>query len=109
LTGLLEYLGKGVDLRATVITLPRRIPLYTLFKAPMAHKTFAKEQFTRTYYKILFQVTDLNTNPFSTFTDVLFFYFLLVQYFPFCATNLLFLKKLNISLYYLCFSFLKLD
>jgi hypothetical protein len=80
--------------------LPRRRKMYTLTKAPMAHKTFSKEQFKFQLYKCKVSIrTRLGKNYRLQSIDHLKAAFIITKSsFPTLETNLLFLKTCRISM-----------
>jgi len=89
---------KPLDVRSNkklkLAILPSRRHMYTLTKAPMAHKTNSKEQFLFKYYNFKFSATlDLDHDfvP-TTISQGAFTLNLLEKKFPSFGTNFLFLK-----------------
>lgn len=80
--------------------LPRRRKFYTLTKAPMAHKTFSKEQFKFQLYKSKVSIrTKLKQGYHMTTLKQLKVAFVITKNtFPTLETNLLFLKTCRISM-----------
>ena len=79
--------------------LPAKRTLYTLQKAPMAHKTNSKEQFMFRFYAFKFSTrvcSGFEHIPKSV-NESLALHFLIRRSFPFFETNLLFLKYYSIS------------
>ena len=80
--------------------MPCKRKLYTLTKAPMAHKTNSKEQFNFKFYfyKTTFtaQIVD-NYRP-QTLNETLFFLLLYKTTFPVFETNLFYLKSCSVRL-----------
>jgi len=82
-----------------IAILPSRQIVYTLTKAPMAHKTNSKEQFLFKYYNFKFSVElrlTSQTAP-STINQGAYSLTLTKELFPVFETNLLFLKYYNVS------------
>ena len=82
--------------------LPSKRSLYTLTKAPMAHKTNSKEQFMFKFYFFKFS-TYINLNnsliP-SSVNEATLLYFLIKKTFPAFETNLLFMKYYQLNFPY---------
>ena len=80
--------------------LPRRTTRYTLTKAPMAHKTFSKEQFQFQFYRCRVSINSrINFSPqLLTLSNNQSLLLIIKESFPFFETNLLFLKKASIRL-----------
>ena len=80
--------------------LPTRHKNYTLTKAPMAHKTNSKEQFTFRFFNFNVSIkTRLNqASTASSFDQTLLTLFVIKESFPFFETNLLFLKTYTVLL-----------
>lgn len=82
-----------------VAILPPRQSMYTLTKAPMAHKTNSKEQFLFKFYNFKFSFT-LRNSPHLTPSSILQGAHSLIitkKLFPVFETNLLFLKSYEIT------------
>ena len=82
--------------------MPSKRSLYTLTKAPMAHKTNSKEQFMFRFYFFKFSTyvsIDPSNTP-STIDEARLFSFLVSRTFPAFETNLLFLKYYQLSFPY---------
>ena len=82
-----------------IAILPSRQIVYTLTKAPMAHKTNSKEQFLFKYYNFKFSI-ELKLPPQSapsTINQGAYSMVLTKELFPVFETNLLFLKYYNVS------------
>ena len=79
--------------------LPARQQIYTLTKAPMAHKTNSKEQFLFRYYNFKFSASlNLDTNfvP-SSIDQGAFTLSRFLSSFPVFETNVLFLKYARVK------------
>ena len=103
LVSWLFYLSSAADVdsqtRARLAVLPAKRSLYTLTKAPMAHKTRSKEQFMFKTYNFKFSVLtklDPNLTPNSVQSGG-HVGFLMSEKFPVLETNSLFLKSFLIS------------
>lgn len=82
-----------------IAILPSSQIVYTLTKAPMAHKTNSKEQFLFKYYNFKFSTElklPLKAAP-STINQGAYSMVLTKELFPVFETNLLFLKYYNVS------------
>lgn len=77
---------------------PVRRRIFTLTKAPMAHKTWSKEQFKFQYrtFRISFNSTIADSGSISSLNEGLLFMLLGKKIFPNFETNLLFLKSCTI-------------
>lgn len=86
----------GKDLRFFV--LPVKYQVYTLTRAPIAHKTWSREQFKFHYYfiRISFNKSILVDESLVNFNQILFFILLIKNKLPIFETNLLFLKTLRL-------------
>lgn len=86
--------------KAQIVMLPSRRALYTITKAPMAHKTNSKEQFIFKFYhfSLTFKVSNrLRVAAESRSTHALAYNFYLTKkLFPVFETNLLYLKYYRI-------------
>jgi len=76
---------------------PTKKTIFTLTKAPMAHKTFSQEQFVFKFYQVsvrfsLQAYTDLTVN------QSIYLLLLLRKSIPITETNLLFLKRFTLTL-----------
>ena len=82
--------------------LPSKRSLYTLVKAPMAHKTNSKEQFMFKFYFFKFSITLPLSNTLipDSIDKAVLTYFLVKDLFPVFETNLLFLKYYQIMFPY---------
>lgn len=82
--------------------LPSKRSLYTLQKAPMAHKTNSKEQFMFKFYffKFYARITTDYFNIPKTKNEALAAFYIMRWTFPCFETNLLFLKYYQISSLY---------
>ena len=80
--------------------LPSTRKTYTLTKAPMAHKTFSKEQFAFKYYKFKVSIRAVFEEPFQlTSVDQASTSLLIAKNsFPVFETNMMFLKFYNIQM-----------
>jgi len=87
------------NLSCSFFITPTRFQLYTLLKAPMAHKTYSKEQFTLCFYNIHFNFSFRLVYKLLTVNTALLFLLLTKAQFPQFETNLLFLK--NIHFYFI--------
>jgi hypothetical protein len=78
--------------------LPKRRKMYTLTKAPMAHKTFSKEQFKFQLYKCKVSVSSFfaKGNELSSIEHLKSALIITKNTFPTLETNLLFLKTCQI-------------
>lgn len=79
--------------------LPSKRSLYTLSKAPMAHKTNSKEQFMFKFYFFKFSFSLLLDKKFlaSSLNEALLAFFLIRKTFPIFETNLLFIKYYHVQ------------
>lgn len=102
------YLSRDVSLSKTetaeervshLAILPSKRKLYTLQKAPMAHKTNSKEQFMFRFYAFKFSTRVRSSWDYvpRSVNESLAVHFLIRRSFPFFETNLLFLKYYSIS------------
>lgn len=80
---------------------------FTLTKAPIAHKNWSKEQYKYSYYKFNIKFNSIlkEENFINNVNTALLFFILSKKEFPFFETNLLFLKKTKIDLFYNDFNF----
>jgi len=87
--------------------LPKKRSMYTLTKAPMAHKTFSKEQFKFQVYKCKVSIKSKLINEFKPYSLLQTKVCLVIakQTFPVLETNLLFLKKCSIFMDTSAYSF----
>ena len=99
LTFINEY-GTAPKSNNTCFIAPLKRQIYTLVKAPMAHKTYSKEQFTIIYYKLhfCFQFALSHLPPCTN--AALLLILLHCRSFPRFETNLLFLKQFAFFLLY---------
>ena len=83
--------------RASVTSLPKKRKLYTLTKAPMAHKTNSKEQymFKFFFFRCSFQLPFNKTNSAKTVYQSVLSSDLVFREFPWISTNLLIVKSLS--------------
>lgn len=90
------------DKKITVAYLPSKKKSYTLNKAPMAHKTNSKEQFSIKFYffKVSFITVITNTLFLDSVNKGFYFYFILKQTFPVFETNMFFLKFYKIYFHF---------
>lgn len=81
--------------------LPTKKKIFTLTRAPMAHKNWSKEQYKFQFYKfqISFVSSFKQTNSLNSLNASLMFVILSKKFFPNFETNLMFLKTLNIFFY----------
>ena len=96
------HAGDRSERMTKLAILPARRSLYTLQKAPMAHKTNSKEQFMFRFYSFKFTTkvtTPLETLP-SSVNEALMVFYLVRRSFPAFETNLLFLKYYQVSIAY---------
>jgi len=79
---------------------PRKQSKFTHIKAPMAHKTFSQEQFIMRHYVIVISFKSLlsENSSVESINDSLFIALSLRNSIPFFNTNLLFLKRIQLSL-----------
>jgi len=85
-----------------ITTLPFKQRNFTLTKAPIAHKTRSKEQYTYGYYSFKASFTSIiKKNVFSelNINSALFFIFLNRKYLPYFETNMFFLKYTRLRFY----------
>lgn len=75
---------------------------FTLTKAPIAHKNWSKEQYKYSYYRFNIKFNSIlkEENFIYNINSALLFFILSKKEFPFFETNLLFLKKIKIKLFY---------
>ena len=87
------------NFRPNIAILPARTKLYTLTKAPMAHKTNSKEQFLFKFYnfKFSFNLSPLEPLVPSSIRQGAYVLLLTRRLFPVFETNLLALKYYEIS------------
>ena len=87
------------DRKVSMAILPRKRSIYTLTKAPMAHKTNSKEQYAFNFYNFIFTTTLLSSFPTLNLTTLQMAYVLHLtrSLFPVFETNLLFLKSFNVE------------
>lgn len=98
LAAWLHYLATNLNVasRASITALPKKRKLYTLTKAPMAHKTNSKEQymFKFFFFRCSFQLPFRNLNAAkSVHQSILSSNFVQCE-FPWISTNLLIIKSL---------------
>ena len=86
--------------RVSFALLPPRRSKYTLTKAPMAHKTFSKEQFKFQNYlcRVTVRVHLLPAAQPQSYIQFLHSLFIVKSFFPVLETNLLFLKSCEVEL-----------
>lgn len=91
--------SKGTK-RIHLLILPSRRKLYTLTKAPMAHKTNSKEQFMFKFYffRAYFEGDLVNTNPIHTINHALFVLLIYKNTFPVFDTNLLYTRRCSVQI-----------
>lgn len=89
---------KHKHFRPTIAILPSRRTLYTLTKAPMAHKTNSKEQFMFKFYnfKFSFELLAYSSAVAPSVTQGAYVMRLTTRLFPVFETNLLSLKYYEI-------------
>ena len=99
----LAYLSSKVSSSGTrktsVAILPRKRSIYTLTKAPMAHKTNSKEQYAFSFYNFTFSTTLLiseSAKPLSV-SQLAWALHLTKSLFPVFETNLFFLKYYKVE------------
>lgn len=89
--------------KINLATLPIKKKIFTLTKAPMAHKTYSKEQykFQINKFKVSFKAILDEQLTLNSLNSSLFFVLLSKKYLPFLETNILFLKNslINIPVY----------
>lgn len=90
---------KHKHFRPTIAILPAKRTLYTLTKAPMAHKTNSKEQFLFKFYnfKFSFELTSHLSAVAPNVVNGAYVMHLTNQLFPVFETNLLSLKYYEVS------------
>lgn len=78
--------------------MPIKHQIYTLTKAPIAHKTWSREQYKFHFYfiKVSFNKSILVDESLINFNQILFFLLLIKNKLPIFETNLLFLKNLRL-------------
>lgn len=83
----------------TIAILPAKKQMYTLTKAPMAHKTNSKEQFLFKFYNFKFSIELVISKSLipQTLNQGAYSFSILHSLFPVFETNLLFLKYYQIS------------
>ncbi len=93
--------------RLNFFIFPLKNKKFTLTKAPIAHKNWSKEQYKYSYYRfnIKFNSVLKEENYVNNINVALLFFILSKKEFPFFETNLLFLKKVKINLFYNDFNF----
>jgi len=81
--------------------LPLKQQIYTLTQAPIAHKTWAREQYKFHFYFIRISLNKniLVDETLVTFNQALLFLLLLKHRLPIFETNLLFLKNIRLFLF----------
>jgi len=92
-------LGRQTKNKAVTFSfLPKRRKMYTLTKAPMAHKTFSKEQFKFQLYKCKVSLSSFfaKDNDLVTLNHLKTALLITKNTFPILETNLLFLKTCQI-------------
>ena len=86
--------------KAQIVMLPSRYSLYTVTKAPMAHKTNSKEQFLFKFYHFSLTFKVLNRPRVAVETESTYSlahnFYLTKKLFPVFETNLLYLKYYRI-------------
>lgn len=80
--------------------LPTKQQIYTLTQAPIAHKTWAREQYKFHFYfiRISFKKSVILDETINNFNQALLFLLLLKQKLPIFETNLLFLKNIRLMI-----------
>lgn len=80
---------------------PLKPQKYTILKAPMAHKTWSKEQIQFKFYKfkISFKSFLMENNRLRSCDEALLFILLSKRFFPVFETNLLFMKNYSFFFY----------
>jgi hypothetical protein len=91
----------SVKHRINIFVLPLNRKKFTLTRAPMAHKTFSKEQYKFQFYKfkITFNAFLKETHVLNSLNNGLLFILLSKKFFPQFETNILFLKNCNIAFF----------
>lgn len=80
--------------------LPVRKQIYTLTKAPIAHKTWSQEQYKFQFYyiRISFHDSFFTAEKPESFNQALLFLIVIKKFPPFLASNLLILKHFRVVL-----------
>jgi hypothetical protein len=76
---------------------PSKKTIFTLTKAPMAHKTFSQEQFLFKFYRFSVQFS-IPTTAITGLNQSIYILLHLRQVLPIIETNILFLKRFNLKL-----------
>jgi hypothetical protein len=90
------------DYRIRIASLPFKQRSFTLTKAPIAHKTNSKEQYTYGFYSFKVSFTSVIRNTLNsrlTVNNALFFVLLNRKHSPFFETNVFFLKYMQLHFY----------
>jgi hypothetical protein len=97
-TGVKIIIYTKIDLPKPKISFkPTRQTIFTLTKAPMAHKTFSQEQFLFKFYKFTIRFS-VPMPLYLTLNQSLYILLFLRQSLPIVETNILFLKRFNLRL-----------
>ena len=85
--------------KTSVAVLPRKRSVFTLTKAPMAHKTNSKEQYSFNFYNFTFSTTLLIPETFKPLNvgQLAWALYLTKTLFPVFETNLFFLKYYKVD------------
>lgn len=91
----LYFVTKKKNKKIKIFVLPLKKKILTNTKAPIAHKTWSKEQFNYQFYlfRLSFKSSLSNHYSVSSVNSGLLFVILSKKYFPFFETNILFLKS----------------
>lgn len=89
-------------IKLNLCVLPKKKKIFTLVKAPMAHKTRSKEQYKFQFYsyKISFSSIFLKNNSIDSVNKALLFSLITKKSFPQFETNLLFLKYYKVIFHF---------
>jgi hypothetical protein len=79
--------------------MPKKTTIFTLTKAPIAHKTNSKEQYKFRFFLFKISYNDILDDNLQNFNQLLLVFLLHKQKFNYFETNLFFLKN-----YYFCYS-----
>lgn len=105
----LSFLETPRDLKnkLKIFILPTSRKIFTLTKAPMAHKNWSKEQYKFQFYKFKISFTSFlkNEHTLPSVNSGIFFILLSKKFFPHLETNLFFLKSYKILFFIYDFNY----
>ena len=85
------YLNYNTTNKIKLILLPKKKKIYTLVKAPMAHKNWSKEQFSYSYFNFKFKIK-MNAAPIHNLNYNFFILLLIKKNLIYFETNFFFIK-----------------